>query len=233
LHRATDMARSADPMSYAQVVGSVYFGGIPGGVLAPDDSVLREIEDALRIAERCCDELALGLARAALGVALVGRQSAADRDRGQQVLTEVSNLFRRSGRNLCDLPIVEVHLARERARRGDRDGALPLMRVAVDDLFREGLLLGWGFPATGVLVETLLERGSDADVAEAEVAIDRLARLPTDGLMVRDVWLLRLHALVARTRGDGAAYAHLTDRYRDTARRLGLSGHIAWAEAMQ
>ncbi len=159
-------------------------------------------------------------------------ESVAERDRGQELLAEVSGVFRRRGHNLCDLPIVEVYLARERARRGDRDGAIPLMRAAVDDLFREGLLLGWGFPATGVLVETLLERGADADVAEAEVAIDRLARLPTDGLMVRDVWLLRLHALLARTRGDAAAYAHLRDRYRDRARSLGLAGHIAWGEAM-
>ena len=33
------------------------------------------------------------------------------------------------------------------------------MRAAVDHLFREGQLLGWGIPATGVLVETLLDRG--------------------------------------------------------------------------
>jgi hypothetical protein len=232
MHRAVAMARSADPMSYVQVVGGVYFGGIPGGVITPDDSAVREIEDALRIAERCGDDLALGLALAALGVALVQRQSAAGRDRGQKMLAEVSEVFRRWGHNLCDLPIVEVYLARERARRGDRDGAVPLMRAAVDDLFREGLLLGWGFPATGVLVETLLDRGADADVAEAEVAIDRLARLATDGLMVRDIWLLRLHALLARTRGDAAAYAHLRDRYRDRARTLDLEGHIAWGEAM-
>ena len=33
----------------------------------------------------------------------------------------------------------------------------------------------WGISATGVLVETLLDRGADADVAEAEAAIERLA----------------------------------------------------------
>ena len=35
-------------------------------------------------------------------------------------------------------------------------------------------------PATGVLVETLLDRGADADVAEAEAAIERLAAAPAD-----------------------------------------------------
>ena len=35
------------------------------------------------------------------------------------------------------------------------------MRAAADHLFREGQLLGWGIPATGVLVETLLDRGAE------------------------------------------------------------------------
>ena len=47
----------------------------------------------------------------------------------------------RRGNNLAELPIVNVYLARERARRGDRDEAIPLMRAAVDDLVREGQLL--------------------------------------------------------------------------------------------
>jgi hypothetical protein len=226
------MARSVDPLSYVRVVSNVYFGAIPGGVLRPDDSAVREIEDTFRIAERSADDLALATARVTLGVALVHRRSDGERDRGKKLLVEVSEAYARGGHNLMDLPIVEVYLARETARRGDSNGAIPLMRAAVDALFREGLLLGWGFPATGVLVETLLDRGAESDLVEAEAAINRLARLPTDGLMVRDIWLLRLHALLARARGDGAAYAHLRDRYRDTARTLGLEGHIAWAEAM-
>ncbi len=54
------------------------------------------------------------------------------------------------------------------------------MRAVTDDLFRQGQLLGWGIPATGVLVETLLDRGAHADVAEAEAAITRLADAPAD-----------------------------------------------------
>ena len=48
------------------------------------------------------------------------------------------------------------------------------------------------------MVETLLDRGADADVGEAEAAIDRLAAAPADdGLVIRDIWLLRLRALLA------------------------------------
>jgi hypothetical protein len=126
-----------------------------------------------------------------------------------------------------------VYLAREKATRGDRDDAIGLMHAAVDHHFREGQLLAYGIPATGALAETLLDRRTDADVAEAEAAIERLAAAPADeGLVIRDILLLRLRALLARAHSDAAAYAHLRDRYRDMARSLGFAGHIAWADAM-
>jgi class 3 adenylate cyclase len=227
------MARSADPLTYAGVAGYVYFAGVSSGVLSPDDSAVREIEDALRIAERSSDDVAVAWARMALGVALVHRPTAAERDRGQTLLAEVGDVFLGRGYLLCDLPLVNVYLARERAWRADRDDAIPLMRAAVDHLFREGRLLTWGVPATGVLVETLLDRGADGDLAGAEAAIERLATAPADeGLVMREVWLLRLRALLARARGDAAAYADFRDRYRDMAKTLGFEGHTAWAEAM-
>jgi class 3 adenylate cyclase len=233
LQQALAMARSADPMSLGMVVAWVYLLGIPGGVLSPDDSTVHEIEDALRIAERSGDDVALTVTRVMLGLALVHRPTAAERDLGQKLLAEASEVFLRRGYALSELPTFNGYLARERARRGDRDDAIPLMRAAVDHLFREGQLLGWGTPATGVLVETLLDRASDGDVAEAEAAIDRLAAAPADeDLVMRDIWLLRLRALLARAHGDDTAYRDYRDRYRDMARTLGFEGHIAWAEAM-
>jgi hypothetical protein len=233
VHRAVAMARSADPVSYARAVGFVYGAAIPYGVLMPDDSAKREIEDALHVAERSGDDFAFALARLALGVALVHRHTDAERDRGQQLLAEVRDVFLRRGYNQCDLPLVNVYAARESARRGDRSEAITLMREAIDHLFRDGRLLIHGVGATGVLVQTLLDRGSDGDVAEAEAAIERLAAAPADeGLVMRDIWLLRSRAQLARTRGDAAAYAQFRDRYRAMAKTLGFEGHIAWAEAM-
>ena len=229
LRHGLAMARSADPLSYATVVAYVYFAGIPCGVLRPDDSAMREIEDARRIAERSGDDLALSNARSTLGLALVHRQTAAERDRGWMLLAEASDVFRRRGYFLWDLALVDVYSMRERARRGDRDGAIPIIRTAVDHLFREGQLLAHGVPATGVLVETLLDRGAEADVAEAEAAIERLASAPADeGLVMRDIWLLRLRALLARAHGDAEVYNQLRDRYRAMAKTLGFEGHIAW-----
>ena len=52
-----------------------------------------------------------------------------------------------------------------------------------------------------------------------------------DGLVIREIWLLRLRALLARARGDEAC-AHFRDRYRDMATTHGFDAHIEWAEAM-
>jgi class 3 adenylate cyclase len=233
VHRALAMGRSADPVSYELVICLIYSAAILHGVLNPDDRAMREIEDALQVAERSGDDFALALARMTLGVALVHRQTTAVRDRGQKLLAKVSDEHQRLGSRVGARSIVNVYLAREMARRGDRDAAIPLMRAAVDHLFREGRLLAWGVPATGVLVETLLDRGTDSDVAEAEAAIERLAPAPADeGAALRDIWLLRMRTLLARAHGDAAAYAHLRDRYRAMATSLGFEGHMQWAEAM-
>jgi class 3 adenylate cyclase len=233
LRHGLAMARGADPLSYARVVGYIYGAGIPSGVLRPDDRAVREIEDALRMTEQSGDDHAVTLARVTLDLALVHRPTAAERDRGQKLLAQVSDVFLRLGFSLDELPLFNVYLARERARRGDRDGAIPLMRAAVDHLARQGQLLAWGIPATGVLGETLLDRGAEGDVAEAEAAIKRLAAAPADeGVAMRDIWLLRLRALLARAHGDDTAYRDYRGRYRDMAKTLGFEGHIAWAEAM-
>jgi hypothetical protein len=233
LRHGLAMARSADPMSYALVVTYVYTGGIPNGVLRPDHSAMRESEDALAIAERSGDDHAVTLARMTLGLTLVHCPTASERDRGHQLLADVSEASLSSGHYLCELPIINVYLARERARRGDRDEAIPLMRAAVDHLFREGHLLTWGIPATGVLVATLLERGALVDLAEAEAAIERFAAAPADvDLVMRDIWLLRLRALLARAYGDETTHRDYRARYRDMATALGFEGHIDWAVAM-
>ena len=233
LRHGLAMARSADPLTYTGAVTYAYGVGIPMGVLRPDDFAVREIEDALQIAERSGDDFALAHAWVTLSGALVHRRTDVERNRGRKLGADVSDVFQREGHHLSDLPLVEVYLARERARRGDRDDAIPLMRAAADHLFRERRVLAWDIPATGVLVETLLDRGADGDLAEAEAAITRLADAPADdGLVIREVWLLRSRALLARAQGDEIAYRDLRDRYRAMATELGFEGHIAWAEAM-
>jgi class 3 adenylate cyclase len=230
--RALAMARGADPMSRASVNTYAYGFAIAGGVLLADDAALRDLEEALEITQRWTEDVTLSYARWILGVALLHRESPAERERGLAVLGQVRDMCLEGRTYQFMLAVVDVGTARERARRGDRDGAIPLVREAVDDLFHAGHL--WScIVATGLLVETLLDGGTDSDVAEAEAAIERLATAPADeGLVIRDIWLLRLRALLARAHRDDAAYADFRDRYRDMAKSLEFEGHIAWAEAM-
>ena len=66
-----------------------------------------------------------------------------------------------------------------------------------------------------MLVESLLQRGSDADLREARAAIAKLAAVPTDpGVVLYEIWLLRLRALLAQAEGDEVTYRDYRDRYR-------------------
>ena len=219
LQQALAMARSADPLSYARVVTYAYLVGIPAGVLRADDRVVREIEDALRMAERSGDDHAVSNAQITLGLALVHRPTDAERDRGQKLLAEVSDVFLRLGYFRGDLLlIVQVYLARERARCGDRDEAIPLMRAAVDHLLREGV----GSAAPVVLVETLLDRGTDDDCGRSRCRDRAVGSAPADQ---RSGDTRHLAAAATRTAGTRSRRRHHLSRLPGSLPR---HGENAW-----
>jgi hypothetical protein len=229
-HDAVAMARNSDPTTLACVVAWTYGLEIQFGVLRADDSAVRASEEAVQTAEGTSNDVALSMAKYSLGVALLNRDAAADRRRGLELMVQARDMWR--GRVPVLVPVTEVWAARERARRGDRDAAIAVMRQAVDELHQAGQPV-YGVWGTGVLVETLLGRGAEGDLAEAQEAIDWLANLPADdGSAVREITLLRLRALLARARGDDVAYRDLVSRYRAMAESLGYDGHTAWAKAM-
>jgi class 3 adenylate cyclase len=231
LNDAVAMARRSTQATFAGVVTWAYSFAIQHGVLLADDSALRAIGEAVQAAEGSSNDVSLSLAQYTLGVALLSRDAAADRDRGLEVMVQNRDMWLRE-HALFMIPVVDLFAARERARRGDRNGAIAVMRQAVDDLHQAGRL-GVGVWGTGVLVETLLERGAEGDLAEAQKEFDRLAHLPADhDSAMCEITLLRLRALLARARGDDVAYRELVSRYRARAKSLGFEGHIAWAEAI-
>jgi adenylate cyclase len=209
----------------------VYAIAIPYGVLLPDATVLRDADEMLAIAQQSGDDLVLDLAQSVRGVALLAR-GGPNREAGLDLLALVRDRCVNETFALTTLPLADIHIAREKARTGDIAGSIELARAVVDDLFNSGGCL-WTALAVSVLVEALLQRGGDGDLDEAESAIDQLAAVPTDpGLVLHEISLLRLRALLARARGDEAAYRDYRDRYRAMAKSLGFEGHIAWAEAM-
>ncbi len=230
LRDAVAMTRNTDPATLALVVYWAYVPEIRYGVLRADDSALRAIEEAVQTARSAGSDIVLSFAEFMLGGALLYRDAAADRSRGLELMVRAREWARERIPYL--VPVTEVLAAQERARRGDRDSAIPVMRKAVDELHQAGRLT-LDVSCTGVLVETLLERGAQGDLAGAHEAIDRLANLRADqGSAILEITLLRLRALLARAHGDDTAYRDYRDRYREMARTLGFEGHIAWAEAM-
>ena len=77
LDDAVAMARNSDLATHALVVLWKYGFGITNGVLLADDTALRELEEALQVAERSGDDTALGLAKYVTGYRAVtaGRRS--------------------------------------------------------------------------------------------------------------------------------------------------------------
>jgi hypothetical protein len=230
LHDAVAMARNSNPETLSGAVAWTYGFAMQYGVLRTSDSAVRASEDAVQTAQRASSDRALGLAAYTLAVGLLNRDAAADRHRGLELMMHTRDLWLRQ-RALFLIPVTDLWAARETARRGDRDAAIEVMRKAGDEL-REAENVFYGVWGTGLLVEALLERGAEGDLAEAQEAIDWLAILPDDGSAIREITLLRLRALLARARGDDLAYRDLVSRYRAMAESLGFEGHIAMAEAM-
>ena len=226
---AAAMARERDPTTLAMVIAFTYALGISVGAMLADDAALELIDEALQIAERSADDFALGHARYALGLALMHRDSPADRERGLQVLTQLRDMCLHEHWTLSEVPFIDAYVAWEQARRGDLDGAIAALRTAVDDLFDAGQL-AWCIPPSRLFAETLLTRGGEADLQEAQTAIERLAAAPID-VADRDVWVLRLRALLAGARGDEAAHRHLLKQYRAMATKLGRLGHMATSDS--
>jgi class 3 adenylate cyclase len=232
LDDAVAMGRSSDPATRALVVYGKHGWATTHGVLLADEATVRELDETLQIAERSGDDTALGLARYVLGIALAQRDGAADRQRGLELLAQVRDMCQQQRFYQSELPGLDAADALAKARNGDVDGAIAMMRKVLNGLVESGQLM-YGAPGTGFLVEMLLARGTEADLAEAQSAIERAAKLPPDeGLVLRDITLLRARALLARTRGDDVAYQDLVSRYRAMAKSLGFEGHMAIAQAM-
>ena len=230
LDDAVAMARNSDPATLGVVVTWTYGLAIVCGVLKARDSAMHVIEDAVQSAHRASSDIALIFTEYSLGGALLCRDTAADRDRGLELMVQAREWQRRRMPSL--VPATDLFTARERARRGDGDAAMPVLRAAVDELHQAGRL-GYGVWGTDALVEALLGRGGDGDLAEAEAAIDRLVNLRADqDLAMREITLLRLRALLARARADDIAFGDLAVRYRAMAESLGYERHIDWATAM-
>ena len=231
IRQAVDMVRTSSAMGLAGTAWFAYTLTIPNGLLVADITAEGDTAEALVMAEQSGDDLALDLARTTRGVTLVYQDGPAP-EAGLELLAMIRERALNQRFSMTLLPITNICTPRYKAQLGDIEGAIECSRAAVEELFSQGLSI-WSGPTVAVLVESLLRRGSDADLREARAAVDRLAALPTDpGYVLHEIWLLRLEALLDQAHGDEAGYQHYRDRYRERATSLGFEGHMKWAEAM-
>jgi adenylate cyclase len=227
---AIAMARDVDPASFATTVMFKYCG-LGLGVYLADDAALRETADALAIAQRSGDPWTLACALVARGLALVHSDSR-EAEAGYDLLAKVRDMALAHQFSLIGVPIADIQTAIRKAQMADLDGAIELARAVVANLCASGDMY-WPALATNTLVDALLRRDADGDIAEAQAAIDTLAAVPTDpGYVMNEVPLLRMRALLARVHGDEVTYRQFVERYRARAAACGFEGHLALAEAM-
>ena len=229
LHNAVVMAQGVDLATLAFILAWTYSIEIAYGVIEADDAAIRASEEAVQTAKSFGNDNAVTLCEYGLGLALLYREDPTERRRGLELMEEALVMLRVRVPSL--VPVTGLWVARERARVGDRNAAIALMREAFDELYGKGRL-GYAVAGTVILVEALIERGGDGDVAEAQATIDRLASGQGKyDSAIFDITLLRLRTMVARARGDHDLHHELVTRYRAMAESLGFDGHIGWARA--
>ncbi|MEB3021201.1 adenylate/guanylate cyclase domain-containing protein [[Mycobacterium] crassicus] len=232
LDQAIVTARTVvDAMSYVFTVLMRYFFPIWSGALLPDAAADRDTAEAIEIAEHSGDDFVVDYARLSR-IAAFAEEDGSHHATVLALLAEGRDASLRHGYAQKAVRFIDGGLAREKAKAGDVDGAIQLARTAVEYLSDVGEMMSYGAD-TVVLVESLLQRGTNGDLAEAQAAIDRLAAVPTDpGFVLYEIPLLRLRALMARASGDEDGYHGFVDRYLKRATEVGYEGHIAQARAM-
>jgi adenylate cyclase len=231
LQQAVTLARAVDPLAQAVAMLLRYAAPIVFGTLLPDDSALRETAETLGITQRSGDKVALTYAQYSRGVATLD-DDGPGRAAALKLMTVARDAAAQHRINWELMPLVDIQFAMEHQRDGDYDGAIELARTVIGQLDTAGHKWFRGL-ATTALVDALLARGADDDLAEAHTAIETLAAIPTDpGLVLFELPLLRLRAALAQAHGDQTTYRNFRDRYRKMATELGFEGHIVWADAM-
>ncbi|MGH3531357.1 MAG: adenylate/guanylate cyclase domain-containing protein, partial [Mycobacterium sp.] len=191
IDEATRMSRELDTSMRTGVLFYKYTLTIPNGVVRVDAAVLQETAQLLEIAERSGDDYTLSIARFVRGLTLLAHDGPQRAD-GLALLAAAREAAVQERSTLIAAVVADGVFANEKAGAGDLDGAIELSRAALAEEFASGDVIVVG-QATAVLVETLLRRGGQTDLQEAQAAIDRLAALPTEpGFVLHDIWLLRL-----------------------------------------
>ncbi|MCV7400941.1 AAA family ATPase [Mycobacterium fragae] len=227
---ANTLARNADAVARVIVAVYPYYIAVVNGALQPDVTALTRAGEMVQIAEQSGDDFTLSMARSAYGATRL-LHAGADDAMGWHLLALARESALRNENRLGVL-LNDVQIAAHKTQSGEINEGIEMFRAVLNDTFENGEMIIRG-PVTANLVESLLRRGTQADLREAQAAIERLAAVAVDpGFVLFELPLLKMRALLAHAHGDEVAYRDFADRYRAMATSLGFEGHMAWAEAM-
>jgi adenylate cyclase len=225
------LARSVDAAAWPFVQLYKYAAAVVNGAVLPGADDVAEAEESLEIAHRSGNNTAVAYAKLNRAITLLHNDFEVE-STGLECLARAREMVVDQQLTVALRRLSDIEVARQRARAGDLGGAIDLATTVLGEQFDTGEMLFRG-PATTVLVEALLSRGSAADIRRAQRAIHSLAAVPTEpAFVLHELPLLRLRALVARAHGDEAAYRQLVDRFAAKAHEAGFEGCVAQAEAM-
>jgi|HubBroStandDraft_3_1064219.scaffolds.fasta_scaffold00895_6 adenylate cyclase len=231
LEEGVVLARSVGAATRPFVQLYKYAAATQNGAVLPDAQDVAQAAETLEVAQRSANNTAVAYALLNRATTLIHADSE-ERSAGFEFLAKAREIFVDEHLIVALRRMSDIEIARERARSGDLDGAIDLATAVIVEQFDTGEMIFRG-PATTVLVEALLSRGSTADIKDAERAIDRLAAVPTEpGFVLHELPVLRLRALLACAHGDEAGYRQFLARFRAKAQEADFEGYLAQAEAM-
>jgi len=231
IERGIAMARSYDATT--RILAQVYkFATAMGNdAIVPDAEDISLTSESLQIALQSGDNSAVTFAYLNRATALLHNREG-DEAAGIEALTAAREMVVREKLTMTLRRLTDIEFARAKLRSGELDDAIALACQVVDEQFTTDEMIFRG-PATAVLGEALLRRGTPSDIDEAQKAVDRLAAVPTEpGFVLHELPLLRLRALLARNSGDKLGYQQFLARFRENALAAHFEGYLAQADAM-
>jgi hypothetical protein len=152
------------------------------------------------------------MAELARGIALVSSDNG-DRSAGYTLLSQARSAAVGERFSVTFIPVVDLHIAAEKARTDDIDGAITLLRDVIAEQLETGSALYLG-AATSGLVESLLARGRELDLSAAQDAIEALA-----GRADRP-WVCALPIVPVEDAGSAVEVASRHQRLSEICRRV-------------
>jgi adenylate cyclase len=231
VEKGIELARPFDPNTRGLAQLYRYAASIQNGAVLPTAADIAATTEFMDVAERSGDNTAVTFSYINRAATLLHCPDG-DRSAGLAALATAREMLVREKLTLTLCRMTDIERARDFALRGDFDRAIDVSERVLRDQADTGEMLFRG-PATTVLVEALLRRGSSADLDAARHAVEVLAAVPTDpGFVLHELPILRLRALLAKDSGDDEAYLRYLARFREKALAADFEGYLAQADAM-